>query len=124
MQSIREKENVFQTLYLAVIMLGKKFYGYFLGDWENLVFIFGAALGLYLIHYGCVRWGADYPQVDDWEEKFNLGTILLYGAAVFVLQLLRVSSLLVFAAIGLILIAINVLVKLKRKDAIQNYKQK
>lgn len=123
MRTIREQENIFQTFFLATILLAKRFYGELLGEWENLAFIFGAALGLYLIHSLCVRYGKDYPNVDDWEERFNLGTLALYGVAAFVLQLMGATNLLFFAAVGLILVAINVLVKLKRKQAIRNYRK-
>lgn len=113
--TIKEKENLLQSIFLVFSILLKRYFGYLLGDYENSLFIFIALAGFYLIHFLFVKISKDYPKTDDWEEKLNLITILIYGVAVFLLQLLNATNVVIMLTVGIILILLNVLIKTKRR---------
>lgn len=115
MNTIKEKENMIQTVFLVMIVMFKRYFGYVLGEYENVLFVFIAVAGFYLIHFLFVKFAKDYPEKDHWEEKLNLGTLVLYGIGLLVLHLLNVNNVYVMAAVGIILITINVLIKTKRR---------
>lgn len=114
--SVKEKESLLQTISLVAIVLGRRYYGHYLGEYENILFVFAAAGVFYLIHFLFVKFTKDYPQRDDWEEKLNLVTLLLYGLGILILFWLNVTNVIVMAAVGFILIAINVIIKTKRRE--------
>ena len=119
MKKVKEKENLFQTIFLVVVVLLKPTIGAIFGEYENIAFVFGAFAGFYLIHFLFVFFYKDeYPEKDHWEEKLNLWTMLFYGLCLLLLHWLRVQNVWVMALVGVILIAINVLIKSKRKAAL------
>ena len=117
MNKIKEKENIVQTIFLVILVMVKQSAGFLLGEYENVIFIFSAVLIFYFIHFLFVTFSKSYPEKDDWDERLNLFTIGVYGIGVFILQVLHVTNLTIMAAVGIILIAINVLIKSKRKAA-------
>lgn len=112
-----------QTVFLVILVMLKRYAGILLGEFENVAFIFSAVLIFYLIHFLFVTFSKNYPEKDDWEERLNLFTIGLYGIGVFILQMFQVTNLVVMATVGIILIAINVLIKSKRKSAKESMKK-
>lgn len=123
MNTIKEKENMVQTIFLVVLVMAKRYAGFLMGEYENVVFIFSAVIIFYLIHFLFVTFSKNYPERDDWEERLNLFTLGLYGIGIFILQMVHVTNLAVMAAVGIILIAINVLIKSKRKAAKESRKK-
>lgn len=116
---IKELENMLQTVSLVILALLKRVRGTQLGAYENVVFIFTVVFVFYIIHRMCVRFGKDYPIVDEWEEKLDLMTIVAYGVMVFLLTILNVTNIIIMAVIGILLIAINVLIKTKRRKILK-----
>lgn len=120
----KEKENLCQSIFLIIAVVFKRYGGYLLGEYETSLFIFIALIGFYVIHLAFVKLAKDYPQRDNWEENFNLVTLLGFGLAVFILQLINAANILLIAVVGIILILINVLIKSKRRAAKNNMNQK
>ena len=116
MNLAKDIENALQSVFLIMIVMLKQYAGSTLGEYENVIFVFSAVTGSYLIRFLFVKLSKNYPKRDDWEEKLNLLTLLAYGIGLFVLQLLGVKSIFVLGAVGIILIAINILIKTKRKS--------
>lgn len=114
--SLREKENIFQALYIVAIVLLKRKYGMLLNDYENIIFVFLAALGLYLIHWLLTKLSKSENQLDDWEEKLDIMTIVIYGFGLLLLKWVQVTSVWVMLLVGGLLIAINVMIKYKRRS--------
>lgn len=114
--SLREKENIFQALYIVAIVLLKRKYGMLLNDYENIIFVFLAALGLYFIHWLLTKFSKSENQLDDWEEKLDIMTIVIYGFGLLLLKWLQVTSVWVMLLVGGLLIAINVMIKYKRRS--------
>ena len=48
---LNEKENLFQAVFVVAIVLLKRFYGSALGEYENIIFVFTAAIGLFAINW-------------------------------------------------------------------------
>lgn len=116
MNLAKDIENALQSVFLIMIVMLKQYAGSSLGEYENVIFVFSAVTGSYLIHFLFVKLSKNYPKRDDWEEKLNLLTLLAYGIGLFVLQLLGVKRIFVLGAVGIILIAMNILIKTKRKS--------
>ncbi|MDE1547618.1 hypothetical protein [Jeotgalibaca caeni] len=116
MNLAKDIENALQSVFLIMIVMLKQYAGSSLGEYENVIFVFSAVTGSYLIHFLFVKLSKNYPKRDDWEEKLNLLTLLAYGFGLLVLQLLGVKSIFVLGAVGIILIAMNILIKTKRKS--------
>ncbi len=116
MMSVKERESLFQTIALVAVVLGKRYYGSYLGEYENILFVFIVTGVFYLIHFLFVKFTKDYPDRDDWEEKLNVITLLLYGLGLLILFWLNVNNVIVMAVVGVILISINVIIKTKRRE--------
>lgn len=114
--SVKERESLFQTIALVAVVLGKRYYGSYLGEYENILFVFIVTGVFYLIHFLFVKFTKDYPDRDDWEEKLNVITLLLYGLGLLILFWLNVNNVIVMAVVGVILISINVIIKTKRRE--------
>lgn len=114
--NVSEKENIFQALYIVAIVLLKRRYGMFLNDYENIIFVFLAALGLYLIHWLLTKLYKGENQPDDWEEKLDIMTIVVYGFGLLLLKWLQVTNVWVMLLVGGLLVAINVIIKYKRRS--------
>lgn len=116
MMSVKERESLFQTIALVAVVLGKRYYGSYLGEYENILFVFIVTGVFYLIHFLFVKFTKDYPDRDDWEEKLNVITLLLYGLGLLILFWLNVNNVIIMAVVGVILISINVIIKTKRRE--------
>lgn len=116
MNLAKDIENALQSVFLIMIVMLKQYAGSSLGEYENVIFVFSAVTGSYLIHFLFVKLSKNYPKRDEWEEKLNLLTLLAYGIGLLVLQLLGVKRIFVLGAVGIILIAMNILIKTKRKS--------
>ena len=113
---LNEKENLFQAVFVIAIVVLKRFYGSALGEYENILFVFTAAIGLFLINWLLKRLDKKNVEVDMWEDKWDLATILVYGLALLLLKWLHVTNIWVMVVVGVLIIGVNVVVKLKRRE--------
>ena len=117
---LSEKENLFQAIFVIAIVVLKRFYGSVLGEYENILFVFTAAIGLFLINWLLKRLDKKSVELDMWEDKWDLATILVYGLALLLLKWLHVTNIWVMVVVGVLIIGINVVVKLKRREIKKN----
>ena len=117
---LNEKENLFQALFVVAIVLLKRYYGSALGEYENIIFVFTAAIGLFFINWLLKRLDRSGAELDAWEDKWDLATILVYGLALLLLKWLNVTNIWVMVVVGVLIIGINVVIKLKRREIKKN----
>lgn len=117
---LNEKENLFQALFVVAIVLLKRYYGSGLGEYENIIFVFTAAIGLFFINWLLKRLDRSGAELDTWEDKWDLATILVYGLALLLLKWLNVTNIWVMVVVGVLIIGINVVIKLKRREIKKN----
>ena len=117
---LSEKENLFQAIFVIAIVVLKRFYGSVLGEYENILFVFTAAIGLFLINWLLKRLDKKSVELDMWEDKWDLATILVYGLALLLLKWLHVTNIWVMVVVGVLIIGINVVVKLKTREIKKN----
>lgn len=117
---LNEKENLFQALFVVAIVLLKRYYGSALGEYENIIFVFTAAIGLFFINWLLKRLDRSGAELDTWEDKWDLATILVYGLALLLLKWLNVINIWVMVVVGVLIIGINVVIKLKRREIKKN----
>lgn len=117
---LNEKENLFQAIFVIAIVVLKRFYGSALGEYENILFVFIAAIGLFLINWLLKRLDKKNEELDIWEDKWDLATILVYGLALLILKWLHVTNVWVMVVVGVLIIGVNVVVKLKRREIKKN----
>lgn len=117
---LSEKENLFQAIFVIAIVVLKRFYGSVLGEYENILFVFTAAIGLFLINWLLKRLDKKSVELDMWEDKWDLATILVYGLALLLLKWLHVTNIWVMVVVGVLIIGVNVVVKLKRREIKKN----
>lgn len=117
---LNEKESLFQALFVVAIVLLKRYYGSALGEYENIIFVFTAAIGLFFINWLLKRLDRSGAELDTWEDKWDLATILVYGLALLLLKWLNVTNIWVMVVVGVLIIGINVVIKLKRREIKKN----
>ena len=117
---LNEKENLFQAVFVVAIVLLKRFYGSALGEYENIIFVFTAAIGLFAINWLLKRLDKSGATFDTWEDRWDLATILAYGFSLLLLKWLQVTNIWVLVVVGVLIIGINVVIKLKRREIKKN----
>lgn len=117
---LNEKENLFQAIFVIAIVVLKRHYGSALGEYENILFVFTAAIGLFIINWLLKRLDKNNVEMDMWEDKWDLVTILGYGLALLVLKWLHVTNIWVMVVVGVLIVGVNVVVKLKRREIKKN----
>lgn len=118
--NLKEKENIFQALFIVLIVILKRNFGEMLGDYESVVFVFVAAFGLFSISSVLKRLDKSGSEGDNWEDKWDFVTFIFYGFALLVLHWLNVTSIWIMVIVGVLVIGINVQIKLKRREIKKN----
>lgn len=118
--NLKEKENVFQALFIVLIVILKRNFGEMLGDYESIVFVFVAAFGLFSISWVLKRLDKSGSEGDNWEDKWDFVTFIFYGFALLALHWLNVTSIWIMVIVGVLVIGINVQIKLKRREIKKN----
>lgn len=118
--NLKEKENLFQALFVVTIVILKRNFGEMLGDYENVIFVLVAAMGLFSVNWVLKRLDKNGQQDDNWEDKWDFATFVFYGFALLVLQWLKVTNIWIMVIVGVLVIGINVVIKLKRREIKKN----
>lgn len=118
--NLKEKENIFQALFVVAIVVLKQNFGELLGDYENIIFVLVAAFGLFFTNWILKRLDKNGKQGDNWEDKWDLATFVFYAFALLVLQWLKVTNIWILVIVGVLIIGINVVIKLKRREIKKN----
>lgn len=118
--NLKEKENLFQALFVVLIVILKRNFGEILGDYENIIFVFVAALGLFSVNWVLKRLDKSGSEGDNWEDKWDFVTFIFYGIALLVLHWLHVTNIWIMVIVGVLVIGINVIIKLKRREIKKN----
>ena len=75
---LSEKENLFQAIFVIAIVVLKRFYGSVLGEYENILFVFTAAIGLFLINWVLKRLDKKSVELDMWVLPMNVSLRMMF----------------------------------------------